>query len=258
MASFGRPTLLVVGAGYLGREVARGALVGGWDVIPVVRSAESAVLLGKEFPKALAADALAPTFWESLSVRPEGMVWAVAPSRARPTDNFEAMQSPGAVQAAEWAGRRRIPYVYISSTSVYAENGGAWVNEESPAAVDDSRSLAMGKAEQACLRSKGTVLRCAGLYGNERILKADGEGPERWLNLVHVKDAARAVGLALRQRGKILNVCEDEPRRRGRSGGSWPEGGRRSRRNKRVSNARLRALGWMPMETIPDPELPAA
>ena len=255
MASLRTPCLVVVGAGFLGREAARNARNGDWEVIPVVRSQESVAALQKDFPQARAADALEPGFWGSLPETLEGMVWAVAPSRTRPEDNFEAMQNRGAVQAAEWARRKRIPYVYISSTSVYAEDGGAWVDEESPVATEDVRSLAMVKAEEACWRAGGTVLRCAGLYGQERVMKSDGEGPERWLNLVHVEDAARAVGIALRQRGKIFNVCEDEPRRRGRPGGSWPEDSRRARRNKRVSNARLRGLGWVPMAAIPDANL---
>ncbi len=246
MASFSRPTLLVVGAGFLGREVARIARGGGWEVVPVVRSEESAALLRKEFPQTMAADALAPGFWNSLPGQVDGVVWSVAPSRARPADDFEAMQRKGAVAAAKWVRKKRIPYVYISSTSVYAEADGAWVDEGSPLAMEDSRSAAMAQAEQACLRAGGTVLRCAGLYGKERTLKPDMQGPPRWLNLVEVEDAARAVGTVLRQRGKVFNACEDEPRPRGQAGGVWPEGSRRARRNKRVKNARLRALGWIP------------
>lgn len=255
MASFSRPTLLVVGAGFLGREVARIARDGGWEVIPVVRSEESSAALRKEFPGTLAADALADGFWASLPDEVNGVVWAVAPSRERASDDFEAMQRKGAVTAAEWVRKKRVPYVYISSTSVYAENEGAWVNEESPLAMEDSRSLAMVAAEQACLRAGGTVLRCAGLYGKERVLKPDTEGPARWLNLVEVEDAARAVGIALRHRGKVFNACEDQPRPRGRPGGAWLEGGRRARRSKRVNNARLRALGWTPQGS-PDPVEP--
>lgn len=246
MASFSRPTLLVVGAGFLGREVARIARDGGWEVLPVVRSDKSAMSLRKEFPTTLAADALEAGFWRSLPEEVGGVVWAVAPSRERAGDDFEAMQRKGAVAAAEWVRKKRVPYVYISSTSVYAEDDGGWVDEESPVAMEDSRSLAMVQAEQACVRAGGTVLRCAGLYGKERVLKPDAQGPERWLNLVEVEDAARAVGMVLRHRGKVFNACEDQPRPRGQPGGAWPEGGRRARRNKRVSNARLRALGWIP------------
>ena len=252
MASLSHPTLLVVGAGFLGREVVRMSRAGGWEVIPVVRSEESAAGLRKEFPQTKAADACKADFWSSVPESVAGLVWAVAPSRERPADDFEAMQRIGAVAAAKWAGRKRIPYVYISSTSVYAEDEGGWVDEDSPVAKADPRSLAMVEAEQACLLAGGSVVRCAGLYGKERVLKPDAEGPERWLNLIHVEDAARAVGMALRQRTRIFNACEAEPRPRGRPGGSWPEGGRRVRRNKRVSHARLRALGWVPMAAIPD------
>jgi nucleoside-diphosphate-sugar epimerase len=236
----------------LGRVVAEEAHRGGWQVLPVIRSEESAAALKPEFPEALAADAISPEFWERQAPACEGMVWSMAPSRARPEDDFLAMHQQGAVRAAQWARRRQIPFVYISSTSVYAEDGGSWVDEEAPVATEDARSLAMVEAEQACRKAGGTVLRCAGLYGRARVLKNDGEGPERWLNLTHVEDAARAVAIALRNPGFIFNVCEDKPRCRGKAGGQWPEGMRRARRNKRVSNARLRALGWRPMAVIPD------
>ena len=257
MASFSRPTLLVVGAGFLGREVVRIAREGGWEVLPVVRSEESAARLRGEFPLTLAADALEAGFWGSLPTQVDGVVWSVAPSRARPGDDFEAMQRRGAVAAAEWVRKKGIPYVYISSTSVYAENSGAWVDEGSPLAMEDSRAAAMGQAEKACMWSGGTALRCAGLYGKERALKPDTQGPLRWLNVVQVEDAARAVGTVLRQRGKVFNACEDAPRPRGQAGGVWPENSRRARRNKRVSNARLQALGWIP-KASPTSAEPAA
>ena len=258
MASSAPPRLTVIGAGFLGRVVAEEAQRGGWQVWPVVRSEESAVALEPGFPNALAADAISPEFWERQAPACEGMAWSMAPSRARPEDDFLAMHRQGAVRAARWARHRRIPFVYISSTSVYAEDGGAWVDEEAPVATEDARSLAMVEAERACRDAGGTVLRCAGLYGRARVLKTDGEGPERWLNLIHVEDAARAVAVALRNPGLIFNVCENEPRRRGKAGGFWPEGMRRARRNKRVSNARLRALGWKPMAVIPDENLKPA
>ncbi|NDA09386.1 MAG: NAD-dependent epimerase/dehydratase family protein [Verrucomicrobia bacterium] len=243
MASSPHPRLAVMGAGFLGRAVADEARSGGWVVLPVVRSEASAAKLRKEYPEAKAGDAVRPEFWTKDVPECEAMVWCIAPSRNYEDGDFETIHRQGAVQAAAWAGKRRIPFVYISSTSVYAEEKGEWVDEDSPLA-NDPRSMAMVQAEQACLKAGGTVLRCAGLYGRERVLSTEADGPERWLNLVHVEDAARAVGVALRNPGKIFNVCEDEPRRRGQSGGEWSEGGRRSRRNKRVRNGKLRKLGW--------------
>jgi nucleoside-diphosphate-sugar epimerase len=245
MASFSTPALTVIGAGFLGRAVAEEAQRGGWRVHPVVRSEASAKQLQPKFPHVRADDAIAEGFWAKRVPSCEAMVWAMAPNRERPQDDFLLMHHQGAVRAAEWARRKGVRFVYISSTSVYAEDGGEWVDEDAPLAHDDPRAMAMVEAEKACLRSGGTVLRCAGLYGRERILRPDPEGPERWLNLVHVEDAARAVGWGLRQRGQVYNVCENEPRRRGKPGGAWPEKLRRARRNKKVRNARLRSLGWV-------------
>ncbi len=247
MASFSTPSVSIIGAGFLGGVVAEMAQRGGWRVVPIVRSEESAQRLRKEFPEVRAADAIAPEFWEQGGMPAEGMVWAMAPSRKRPDDDFLLMHRQGAVLAAQWASRKRIPFVYISSTSVYAEDGGGWVQEDALLAHDDVRAMAMAEAERACLRAGGTVLRCAGLYGRERVLRSESEGPERWLNVIHVEDAARAVGWGLRQRGQVFNVCENEPQPRGRAGGTWPENLRRSRRNKKVSNLRLRGLGWAPL-----------
>lgn len=253
MASFGNPRLTVIGTGFLGRAVAEGAQRGGWKVLPVVRSEESAARLRTVFPDVIASDAVAREFWQGPMPECDAMVWSASPARSQTDDDFKVMHRQGAVRAAQWCQRRKIPFVYISSTSVYAEEDGGWVDENGPVAREDDRALAMVSAERACLQARGTVLRCAGLYGGERMLKSDGEGPDRWLNLVHVEDAARAVAIALRNPGLIINVCEDEPRRRGRLGGSWPEGGRRIRRNKRVDNKRLRTLGWRPMAMIPEP-----
>jgi len=255
MASFGGPRLTVIGAGFLGRTVAEEARRGGWRVIPVVRSEESATRLRATFSEAVAADAVAREFWQRPILECDAMVWSASPARSQTDDDFKLMHRQGAVCAAQWSRRHRIPFVYISSTSVYAEEDGGWVDENAPVALEDERGMAMVSAERVCLQTRGTVLRCAGLYGRERVVKSEGEGPERWLNLVHVEDAARAVAVALRNPGLILNVCEDEPRRRGHPGGQWPKSGRRTRRNKRVSNARLRALGWRPMAMIPDTEL---
>jgi len=149
-----------------------------------------------------------------------------------------------------------LPMVYLSSTSVYAEAGGGWVDETSAVAEDDSRAMAMVTAERATLRAGGTVVRCAGIYGPGREIRPNAGGPERWLNVIEVEDAARAVGAVLgkmdpafagRAGARIFNVCEDEALPRGEAGGVWAEGSVRSRRSKRVRNQKLKEIGWNPM-----------
>ena len=241
------PRLLILGAGFLGREVARQAEVGRWSVFPVVRTEESAHELRNFFPGTQAADGLEAGFWEGLVGEWGGLVWSMSPSRKVGGGDFEVMHRQGVFRAAEWARRNRVPLVYLSSTSVYAESRGRWVDESAPTAEDDSRAQAMVAAERATLRAGGSVLRCAGLYGQGRELRTNVAGPERWLNVIHVEDAARAVGVALRRSGEIFNASEDDPLARGTPGGVWGEKSVRSRRSKRVQNGKLRDAGWTPL-----------
>ena len=238
----------MVGAGFLGREIALRATAGGWSAVPVVRSKSRAESLQELFPEALAVDAVASTFWENLGGEWSGMVWSMAPSRKSGEGEFVKMHREGVQHATTWSKRFGVPMVYLSSTSVYAESEGGWVDEKSPLASDE-RATVMVQAEKKTIAAGGSVLRCAGLYGPDRELRNRGDGPERWLNVVHVEDAARAAAIALRVRKEVFNVAEDEPLRRGVAGGVWSEESVRTRRSKRVSNAKLKQEGWVPIHS---------
>ena len=118
----------MVGAGFLGREIAVRAMAGGWSTVPVVRSENRAKSLLELFPETLAVDAVAPAFWENLGGEWSGMVWSMAPSRKSVEGEFVKMHSEGVQHAAGWSKRFGVPMVYLSSTSVYAESGGGWVD----------------------------------------------------------------------------------------------------------------------------------
>ena len=238
----------MVGAGFLGREIALRATAGGWSAVPVVRSKSRAESLQELFPEALAVDAVASTFWENLGGEWAGMVWSMAPSRKSGEGEFVKMHREGVQHATTWSKRFGVPMVYLSSTSVYAESEGGWVDEKSPLASDE-RATVMVQAEKKTIAAGGSVLRCAGLYGPDREFRNRGDGPERWLNVVHVEDAARAAAIALRVRKEVFNVAEDEPLRRGVAGGVWSEESVRTRRSKRVSNAKLKQEGWVPIHS---------
>lgn len=238
----------MVGAGFLGREIVVRATAGGWSAVPVVRSKSRAESLQELFPEALAVDAVASTFWENLGGEWSGMVWSMAPSRKLGEGEFVKMHMEGVKHATTWSKRFGVPMVYLSSTSVYAESEGGWVDEKSPLASDE-RATVMVQAEKKTIAAGGSVLRCAGLYGPDRELRNRGDGPERWLNVVHVEDAARAAAIALRVRKEVFNVAEDEPLRRGVLGGVWSEESVRTRRSKRVSNAKLKQEGWAPIHS---------
>jgi nucleoside-diphosphate-sugar epimerase len=96
--------------------------------------------------------------------------------------------------------------IYVSSTGVYGQNDGRWVDEQSPCQPVREGGRACLAAEQALLNAnplgcRSIVLRMAGIYGPGRIprrnnleagrpIAAPAEG---YLNLIHVEDAARVV-----------------------------------------------------------------
>lgn len=94
-------------------------------------------------------------------------------------------------------------FIYVSSTGVYGQTSGEWVDEASecqPATVGGRACLnAERRLTDSGLASKAIVLRLAGLYGpgrvprRESILKGEAiaSSPDGYLNLIHVDDAAR-------------------------------------------------------------------
>lgn len=157
--------------------------------------------------------------------------------------------------------------VYASSTGVYGDFGGEWVDESSPAEPMDEAGRACLAAEAkltkiACSRSLTMViLRFAGLYGPGRLpgIEALRRGqpiagnPDAFLNLIHVEDAAAVVAAASSQRtpNDMYLVSDGAPPTRkefyaylaGRL--ATPpavftnDANRRARGSRRISNARM-------------------
>ena len=162
--------------------------------------------------------------------------------------------------------------VFVSSTSVYGQTGGEWVNEESSAEPQTETGRVLREAEALVLSKSGTVIRLGGIYGPGRsaLLKKFLAGEaildlqnDRFMNEIHRDDAAAAVRLlALRNKDseQIYNVVDNEPillsdyyrwlaaklKRPLSPSGKSISVGKRGQSNKRVSNAKLRALGWSP------------
>jgi nucleoside-diphosphate-sugar epimerase len=160
--------------------------------------------------------------------------------------------------------------VFVSSTSVYAQTDGSVVTEETDAAPDRETGRILREAEEVALAARGAVARLAGIYGRGRsvLLKKffSGEariegGGERWLNQIHREDAATAIAAIVRTRAPgIFNVADDTPltqrslysRLAESFGRPLPPDGpidlnrKRGWTHKRVSNAKLRTLGWAP------------
>jgi nucleoside-diphosphate-sugar epimerase len=115
-------------------------------------------------------------------------------------------------------------FLYISSTSVYGQADGEWVDESSTTQPAEENGRIVLECERL-LRERlpdAIVLRFAGIYGPGRLIRRAsilGKGepiatdPDGWLNLIHVDDGASAI-LAAADRGEagaIYNIADDQP-----------------------------------------------
>lgn len=106
---------------------------------------------------------------------------------------------------------------YLSSTGVYGDAGGAWVDESAPTGT--GRRTARSEADAAWLARGARVLRLPGIYGPGRsALERVREGAARRIDLkaqvfsrVHVDDIVSGALLALDAPAGAYNLADDEP-----------------------------------------------
>jgi nucleoside-diphosphate-sugar epimerase len=112
--------------------------------------------------------------------------------------------------------------IFTSSTGVYGQTDGGWVDELAPTEPTSDSGRIVLEAEQLLQSDRAVILRLAGLYGPTRLLRADalrrGEpipgDPDHWLNLVHLDDATSAVlacTLAPTLPHSLYNVADGHP-----------------------------------------------
>jgi len=113
---------------------------------------------------------------------------------------------------------------YLSSTSVYADAGGNWVDETSTNLARQGRGAARLAAESTWLETQlpAEMFRISGIYGPGRNLIArlrQGNyqcvawNPPHYANRIHADDLVAALLAAMRTPlpGRILNISDDTP-----------------------------------------------
>lgn len=266
------PRILIAGCGYVGNAAAHLFLAAGWEVEGWRVSSPT----GGEAYRVAAIDL---TDAGAVEARAAGAqfdaVIQCASTRGGEAEAYRRIYLQAARHLRKAFPRAR--HFFASSTSVYAQEGGEWVTEESPAEPRHETGRILRRTEDEVLAGDGIVLRLAGIYGPgrsallEKFLsgRATLEPPatERFVNQAHRDDIAAAlVLLAARFRGddppaaRVFNISDNHPRTR-RECFTWlaqrlarplppvvEETGarRRGSSNKRVSSARLLALGWTP------------
>ena len=112
---------------------------------------------------------------------------------------------------------------YLSTTGVYGDKGGDWVDEETPLAPNTARGVRRLAAEQAWLKLGLPVhlFRLAGIYGpgrNQLVNVLNGTAIRivkqgQIFSRIHVEDIAGvlAASIARPNPQRAYNVCDDEP-----------------------------------------------
>ena len=263
------PRVIIAGCGFVGLTTAQLFQRDGWEVLGITHSPESAERLTSDGLRAGAADISSRESVAGLArERGADVVIHSASSNLGGADAYEAVYLRGCENLmAELAPVR---FIFTSSTSVYAQTDGGEVTEESPAEPSRDTGRILRAAEDVVLKGGGIVARLAGIYGpgrsvllrrffsGEAIIEGDGM---RLINQVHRDDIASALKtLAERGEAGIYNVADSAsmPQRELYAELSRrfqmplpPEGPinphrKRGWTSKRVSNAKLRGLGWTP------------
>ncbi|SDD91077.1 Nucleoside-diphosphate-sugar epimerase [Paracoccus isoporae] len=211
--------MLILGHGYTAAALTPRLIAAGWTVTGTTRSDPARVAESGAEPLIWPGDAA--RMREEIA-RADAILSCVAPvttGTAQPGDATDPAGTPGPVATdpvlAELSDALRISSArwvgYLSSTNVYGDHGGAWVDETTPPAPTSHRGRARVAAEQgwADLAAQSgwalTIFRLAGIYGPGRGPFAklrQGrarmiEKPGQVFSRIHVDDIAGAVIAAL-------------------------------------------------------------
>lgn len=205
-------TLLSLGHGYSAQALACRLSAEGWRIIGTTRKA--ARMAG------LAAGGIEPVLWPGTPLAPliaqaTHILTSIAPDDA---GDPVLLAEGGALAAAPavWVG-------YLSTTSVYGDHGGEWVDENTPLAPTTRRGIARVQAEREwrALPLPLHIFRLAGIYGPgrgpfEKVLDGTARRivkPGQVFSRIHVDDIAQAVHASMRNPtpGAVWNICDDDP-----------------------------------------------
>ncbi len=259
MALRSPPTVLIAGFGDVGRRLAALRVARGNEVLGLRRRDVPAC----DGVRAVRADLATGEGLSRLPRQVEAIIFCAAPDQ-RDEPSYRRLYVDGLRRLMDVVDAPRC--IFVSSTAVYGEDAGEWVDEATPAIPPKFNGQVLLAAEQVLApMAGGCVLRLSGLYGpgREALLRRARSGEpaaRRWTNRIHVEDAALALShlLDLPDAGLLYLGNDDRPaleadviawvrEQEGLPAVSAVDGEESGRR---ISNGHLSASGWSP--TFPD------
>jgi nucleoside-diphosphate-sugar epimerase len=258
---------LVLGCGYLGLRVARLWRSQGDSVYAVTRCQNNAQRMKQEGIIPVIADITEPDSVQGLP-QADTILFAVGMDRKK-YDSVHSVYVDGLKNVLSGISIVPSQLIYVSSTGVYGNFDGAWIDENSPTDPAREGGKACLAAEETLRKSRfaaqSCILRFAGIYGPQRVPTKALIQSEQWkkissdgfLNLIHVDDGANIIQKVADQAivQETFNVSDGNPPKRkeyyqfiaeqlGLSEIPWEETNSvnentRSGSNKRISNKKL-------------------
>ncbi|RMQ49226.1 hypothetical protein ALQ04_00287 [Pseudomonas cichorii] len=265
------PTVLIAGCGDIGSRLASLLLPHQWQVHGLRRDT-SRLPEGVIPVKGDLFDWVEPQGWPTSAI--DYLVYCATPAE-RDEQGYRRAYVDGLAQVLRWMqqhGQQPRRVVFVSSSGVYGQQHGEWVDETSATEPSSYTGTVMLEAEQVALNSgwPATVVRLTGIYGpgrndlSNRVRQGHSvrSEPPVYANRIHADDAASLLACLLQAdaRGVVLEDCylgvDDDPAaladvvawiREYLGVTEWSEAVSVQRvGSKRCSNARARALGWAP------------
>ena len=211
--------LLSLGHGYTARALARRLVPAGWRVIGTTRSADKAAQIEAEGAEAILWPHADPA---ALVAGATHLLVSAGPARDGSDPVRAAMADALRARGGglRWAG-------YLSTTAVYGDRDGAWIDETADLRAETPRGKARVAAEAGWTELAAAagfplqIFRLAGIYGPgrgpfakvrsgaaRRIVK-----PGQVFGRIHVDDIATVLqaSMARPRPGAVYNVCDDLP-----------------------------------------------
>ena len=215
---------LVIGCGFLGERVAALLAREGLRVTGTTRRRERIDELATRGIDGATLDfatASASRVWDTSY---DAAVWCASPGRSPAGERGDprAVYVDGVASALAALARAACARtVVVSSTGVYHQTDGSWLDETSPAEPRDEPHRSIREGEELALAAGASVVRLGGLYGPGRsplewLRRANfaerlaDSSAAAWMNWIRIEDAAAVVAAAtLRGRPEAVYVGVD-------------------------------------------------
>jgi len=185
--------LLIAGCGDLGNRLA--ARLTGWEVHGLRRNVSK--LAAGILP--VSADLSEPSTLGAVTGQWDAVIYTATPGERTP-EGYRQAYVTGMQQLLKRVRAGRL--IMVSSTAVFGQDDGAWVDEASPTEPQRFNGEILLDAERVAADAGGIVIRFSGIYGpgREYLIRTVRNGPVEcrreppiWTNRIHSEDCAAAL-----------------------------------------------------------------